>query len=92
MRKIVLEAASLKRKHRNGCHDCGTPYVVEVSGTWHSGAKTKYPFGLLIVSRLHCLCTHLKLLNVFSVSGLVAGSQMDRFIALLCQQLLCTVL
>lgn len=24
MRKFVLEAASLKRKHRNGCHDCGT--------------------------------------------------------------------
>lgn len=45
MKKFVLEITSLSKgdKLGNGYHDRGTPYAIEVSGTWDSSAKTTYP-------------------------------------------------
>lgn len=89
MKKFALEMTSLLKgdKHGSGYHDPDTPYAIEVSGTWDSNAKTTYLLDFSLLLDNACVYA-LKLLKVFSASGLVADFKVDRFITLLCRQLL----
>lgn len=60
MKKFVLEMTSLLKgdKHGNGYRDPGTPYAIEVSGTWDSSAKTTYLLDFsLLVDIIACVYT-----------------------------------